>query len=426
MLIRTAEGSYQPSHFFIEIDSDDDFEKLLKDNQQTFEHEYIHFLQDLILPYCIRTNLTTIRMLACINGYTNQYKELTRPFNGWDKDYEVTSEQFDYTWGCGIFVNGEYRGAINRVKEIKRISVDIKTITVTTGKEIDLYKYMLETEYGWYHVGARDFLEYIAHKVESSFWNTDDAPDFPYRVVDRMFEYYGFSDIPIEVRICVAEYCLYNDNPVRMFFNYFVEQQIISENKEKFLSYDTCKEFLLTLPWAAKGGGPIETIFSKTKRRLDDFKKWLGYQYQHRQFSDIKKWVEYVSDYAEKNFSNRFIFSELYQLDYDEFRNRLDKYVEDIGVPMLFNKKHQWISKLPDGYDREQFLMFFIFLGFLNYISSTGTSCPIADYCKADSSSSLFDKSTCLTDPISSVKRRDLCPFALFLKSYGFDSITFK
>lgn len=174
-------------------------------------------------------------MLACINEYTQQHKELIRPFNGWDEDYEVTTEQFDYTWGSGIFTTEGYCGFINEVKKVDRISHEIKPIIVTTGKKIDLYKYMLKTEYGWYHVGARDFLEYIAHKVESSFWNTEGAPDFPYRVVDRMFEYLNFSDIPTEVRICVVEYCLYNDNPVRMFFNYFVEQHIINDNKEKFL-----------------------------------------------------------------------------------------------------------------------------------------------------------------------------------------------
>lgn len=218
MLTRTAGGYYQPSHFFIHIDSEEDFDELLLNNQQTFEHEYIHFLQDIILPYCIRTNMTTISKLACVNTYAYQHKEIVRPFIMWNEDCKITKEQ---------------------------------------------------------------------------------------------------------------------------------------------LKYDTCKDLLLNLGWSARGHND-ESIFIKRKRRLNDFRDWLTNLFSHRQFSDIKKWVEFVSNYVEMNLSNGFIISELYLLNYEEFRVRIDKIANDVGIPMIFNKNNLCISSLPEGYEREQFLQFFV------------------------------------------------------------------
>jgi hypothetical protein len=208
-----------------------------------------------------------------------------------------------------------------------------------------------------------------------------------------------------------------------MFFNIFIDQHFIKDNKDVFLSYDTCKAFLLSMGWTAKGNFE-ESIFSKTERRLKDFRDWLGEQYSHRQFSDIKRWIELVSDYAEKNFSNRFIFSELYMLNYDEFRNWIDTIVEDIGIPMVFNKNQQCISKLPEEFETEQFLQFFVMLNFMDYVCSNMSCCPIAEYCKT--SSPIYEEDVCMKDPLSTVNRDEICHFALFLKSYGFDKVAFK
>jgi hypothetical protein len=209
-----------------------------------------------------------------------------------------------------------------------------------------------------------------------------------------------------------------------MLFNFLVNQQLINDNKEEFLSYEKCKEFLLGIGWTARGDFK-ESIFSKTKRRLENFREWLGNQYRHSQFEDIKKWVENVSRYVEDNLANRLIFSELYTLNTEEFINRIEGLIEDIGIPMLFNNKEECVSMLSKNYDAKQFFHFYVLLKFMEYINSKNCFCPIALYCH-NNNSDIFERHICLENPLASVDRDDICPFADFLNSYGFDKVTFK
>jgi hypothetical protein len=409
LLIRTGNGSYMPSYFFINIESDEKLDELLKNNEQTFVHEYIHFLQDLILPYCIRANMTIRGQLACISTYSKQYKELIKPFDRWDEDCIITSHQLDYIWGCSDFYES--------VETIFRIRKEF--YAMPTGQNV--YKYLLETDIGSYQVGARDLLEYIAHKIETKYWSVN-TYDFPYRTVDKLFDHFGFSDIPTEVRLCFVEYCLYNDNPIHCFFELMTNQQIIDNNRNIFLSYDSCKETLMHLGWYSRGDFN-ESIFSKTKRRLNDFRNWLGNQYSHKQFADINKWVDYVSSYVETKLSNRFFFSELYYKDLDEFEDTFNKIVEDLGIPLIFNNEHECAFMLPAGFEPEHFDQFYVMQKFMRYITSTDDRCPIGDFCKRNTA---LSQKECIEDPFYAVSRDVLCPFTLFVKSYGLHLVDIK
>lgn len=404
MITKAANGYYMPSYFFIHIDSDEELDTIISNNSQTFAHEYIHFLQDLVLPYCIRANLTAISQLSCINTYAIENKDVIRPFDQWNEDCLITRRQLAYTWGDSRFIE-----SVDEIRDIHK-----NYFTIPTGQNV--YKYSVDIGSIEYQIGARDLLEYIAHKIESKHWIMN-TYDFPYRTVDKLFEFYGLSDIPIGVRLCIVEYCLYNDNPINMFLELFINQEIINKNKDVFLSYSKCKEFLLGMGWLSRGNFK-ESIFSKTKRRLDDFTIWLSNQYKHKQFSDIKKWVNFVTEYTEKFLSNRFILSELYELDSEEFTKNINTICSDLGVPLLFNNKLEFASMLPIEYEMEQFIQFYVMLKFMDYIESDEDGCPVADFCKANLN--LFRKE-CLIDPLTNIEKQTMCPFLLFIKSYGFD-----
>ena len=54
-------GDYEPAFFIIRINSDDPIGDGISGRLLgTFIHEYIHFLQDLLLPYCMRENLVVL------------------------------------------------------------------------------------------------------------------------------------------------------------------------------------------------------------------------------------------------------------------------------------------------------------------------------------------------------------------------------
>ena len=410
MIIEAANGYYSPSFFFITIKSDEELEGIIDNNQQTFAHEYIHFLQDLILPYCIRVNLTRISQLGCISEYAANHSKVTRPFKEWNEDCTLTNKQLWYTWGDSQFVH--------KVTLIRNIERDYFTIPAG----LRIFRYYIDFgDVKKYQVGARDLLEYIAHKIESKHWEIN-TYDFPYRTVDRLFEYYGLFDVPVEVRLCIVEYCLYNDNPIHFLIKDFFESGFIKNNKSWFASYPSCKEFLLGHGWESNGGFK-ETIFSKTRRRLNDFNQWLINQYQHIHYTEIRKWVNHVSEYIDEKLSNQLILSEFYTMNYEKFIESMNAIIKDIGIPLLFNNKKKCACMLPIGYEPQPFTQFYVMLHFLQFMNTSDNECPLIGFCNENFELKSQDK--CHAAPLLLVKDEELCPLALFMKSYGFGSVDF-
>lgn len=406
-MINASNGSYQPSYFYMYIDSDESI-STIQNNQQTFTHEYIHFLQDIILPYCIRMNLVNLNNFAYVSKVSLQEKQLIKPFTKWSSEEELTFKQQEYTWGTGQFEN-----SVDKI-------LDIQSNYFTSSYGHNIFKYTLRFKDFEYQIGARDFLEYLAHKIEDKFWNTN-APDLPYKSVDKLFDYLGLSFITTEVRLCIVEYCLYNDNPVHMFMRQFIEQKLIIENKDKFLSYDVCSSFLLQIGWASCGGFS-ESIFTKTERRLNDFKNRLSAQYQHQQFDSVKLWIENVSDYCKNYLSNQFIISNFFTMEFNDFADAINNIIDAIGIPIIENKQHIFMHMLPPNYDTKQFVQFYILSQFMNSIHFNRSQCPIVEFCTAN----IATHNKSCTDQLSDIfKTEVLCPYALFLKSYGFHEVEF-
>ena len=408
MKINAAEGSYYPSYFYINIDTEQDID-CIENNESTFVHEYIHFLQDLILPYCIRCNLGNLNEFAYILTDVFQTKTLIRPYDRWSDDQELINKQNMYTWGDNKFVNN--------VEDIMHIEKDF--FSIPSGPRV--YKYILQFEDFKYQVGARDFLEYIANKIEGKYEDTK-SPNLPYITVDKIFEYYGLADIPIDVRICIIEYCLYNDNPIHMFVSQFLDSNYIKDNIETFMDYKLCSKRLLYLGWNAKGGFS-ESIFSKTERRQKQLKTMLCAQYNVSSLHSVEGWINYVIEYCKENLSNKFIFSELYNLKFADFNLIIKSMVNEIGIPLIENSKHIFMHSLPKDFNREEFIMIYIIYMFMDYVNNTNLCCPIIDFCRANCT---YNRNECTINPLSGLENVNLCPFKSFLKLYGLDKIKFE
>lgn len=101
MLFHNAEGEYEPSFFVIRVKSDAAVESVADENLSTFIHEYIHFLQDLTLPYCIRENLVHLREFFVLVDQVSERNAIHLPCILADDDLTVTRCQTDLTWGGG-------------------------------------------------------------------------------------------------------------------------------------------------------------------------------------------------------------------------------------------------------------------------------------------------------------------------------------
>lgn len=413
MKINAANGSYQPNYFFMKIETYEDISKCINNNEQTFIHEYIHFLQDLILPYCIRNTLVNNRKFALLVSNIYNDELIERPFDRWDEDTEITNNQFAYTWGGHVTYLDNFINIREKILNIERKYFELDN-------KAKVYGFILETNKFKYHAGARDLLEYLAHKIEKRYWEVN-HPTYPYETVDLVFEYYGLVNLKEEVKLCFVEFSLYNDNPFNQLI--FLIENMILKNPRQYQCYNDVKYILLNVQWNATGD-KRETLFSKTRRRLEDLNWSLSDKYQNSNFESIQKWITLVIKFSKEKLSERFIFTELYLMDAEMFHETISSFIGEIGIPLIFNNKDECISLIPKSFDQNNFINLYIAYKFMIYATSNENSCPLLTFCKASQNDTTDEN--CKTNPIIRANQSMLCPFGSFVKSYGFHDIKWK
>lgn len=406
MRIRTAEGFYEQSYYAIYIDSDEEFDVVIDSNNQTFVHEYIHFLQDIFLPYNLRFNMVAARDFELI--VAKAQTGFGRPFEDWDEDSKVTQTQLRYTFGDNASVDDE--------RDISEIETK-HTILPPHPARIFQYDLILDI-FGLYQIGARDLLEYIAYKIESKHWETD-APYFPYRTVDKIIDFKNMSMICDQNRIAIAELALHNDNPIHQFL--FLLDTLRAEcDNETLTSYDKLKGILGNFAWTSVGGTG-DSMHSKTERRLKGIRDSLQNLYPQKYFPDIYAWIVDIEGYVKANMQGRFFFAELYALDRNAFFSSISNIVAEIGVPLVFNSREQVFSLLPAKYDQQQFMQMYLNNKFMEFSTSTEAKCTLYDFCSAGDSS-IMDHN-CTGDPIARVSYEELCPMGQMVKRLNLHKI---
>ena len=224
MKLDYATGFYNMSFFNINIETEEELtQDVLKKNEATFIHEFIHYLQDLVLPYNIRYSLSNVRWFFNILNSAHKMGSIHRPFSEWNNESSTLWIQF-------IRSIGDSRS----IDSVFKIEDATSEFVITSGYDSNLhiqrehrvYEYMLPVfEDGKstsisYNLGARDILEYIAYKIQlKNFPNSPPAPQLPYESIDLIFEKYGLSHISDDIRLCIAECCLYNDVPMHFLLN---------------------------------------------------------------------------------------------------------------------------------------------------------------------------------------------------------------
>lgn len=429
MKLNYAEGSYNPSFFYITIKTDEELsQNVIEKNELTFVHEFIHYLQDLILPYNIRYNLSNVCCFFNILEYVHRHGSITLPFNEWTDESRTLLKQFERSIG-GITENVN-DCFVNEVSEIGDAISDFIIISGFDGhlqiqREHRVYRYFIPVyKVGDsipinYNLGARDILEYIAYKIElKHFPNSPQSPQLPYKSIDLIFDKYGLSNISDDIRLCIAERCLYNDTPIH-FLLYIL---LSSDEFKRFINTSSYKEIYNYLLFSSTmtRDGHSESLISKTQRRLKQFSNELLMQY--RSFNEIGKWILKVNDFVERKLSGRFIFSDMYKMGDDEFNKFINSVIYFIGIPLVMNSNEKYISIQFNEIDASQFIQFYIMQNFISFAKSKTKSCPIYNFCKENCGKC---NENCLENLHMSIKINKNCYLNRFLESYGLSDCEF-
>lgn len=429
MKLNYVEGNYNLSFFNITIETNEELtQNVIEKNKSTFVHEFIHYLQDLILPYNIRYNLSNVRYFFNILESARIHGSIARPFNEWTDESRSLQTQFERSFG-GITKN-EDEIFIDIVSEIGTVSSDFVTLSgydsyLKKQRTYRVFQYFVPVyKVGNsnpinYNLGARDLLEYIAYKIERKFFpNRPPASQLPYESIDLIFEKNGLSHISDDIRLCIAERCLYNDTPIHFLF------VLLSDNRFKqFITssnYSEIYNYLLFSSTATRDG-ESEFLIHKTQRRLKQFANELLYQYEC--FNEIGKWILKVNDFVENKLFGKFIFSDMYKLERDEFNKFIKFVIGYIGVPLVMNSNAKYISIQSNEINVAQFIQFYIMQNFIGFAQSKIELCPIYNFCKENGG---ICNENCINNLQIFKQKNKNCYFANFLGSYGLSECEFK
>jgi len=439
MLLKHVEGTYQPSFFIIRIDDNSAIEQVANKNQEAFLHEYIHLLQDLTLPYAIRTSLAQLRAFFLQIDTAKDAGEIRMPLTLNDDETKLLELQAKFTWG-----SEEMR---NNVKGVRTINKHCDPIQ---GYGFNVCRFDLELELGddpiaaseaeidghgegnggtdatHHHFGARDLLEYIAFKIESKHFPQPmlaQLPDFPYRSVDIVLEHKQLSILSDVKRIALAEYCLLNDNPAQHFF--LVIDNLIAGPISHLKECDDDKflEFFRSAPWKA-AGRPQESVSEKIDRRLSELRNQLLQRFPATEFPAIYSWMETVLDFSKSDLADRGLFAQIYRLDTREFNEVINKILREVGIPIVVNSNGHIGTSLGSDDSKDQFIQLLLAYEFSEYLSRESLDCPMYSVCERDRRSII--KSSCTDAPFRRAKDapEDMCPFGQFAKSHDLDKVT--
>lgn len=411
MFLKSVEGVYEPSFFIIRLLTKQAIEEVAEMNSSTFIHEYIHFLQDLFLPYCIRENLAHLATFFAHMDRAKSQGEIRLPNAAPLDGTEQISLQSSVTWGSNKFVC-----SVSRIVNISQNKFPVEK------HDFDLYQYDFSLDDGTsYQFGARDLLEYIAGKIESKhFPNEQKLSDLPYYSVDILIRYYEVSFLSDFKRIALAEYCLQNDNPAHLLMVFLKGMQAGTMDAHTKGSDEAFAQWLKRAHWQARGV-PFETISAKIVRRSNELRDALQGRFPLAAFPAIYLWLDQVINYARKNLAGRSFFAELWEASTPDFFEMINRILADIGVPLIVNNTGELGTSLGGEEGKHQFIQLLLAYEFLDYLDRDDMQCPLTGVCERDRPDLI--NVDCMDAPFRRAAKDNLCPFGAFAKAHGLDQV---
>ena len=426
------QGDYYSAFFYMKFpELYDSAEKYLESS--AFAHEFVHYLQDLNLPYCIRETLGKMDKFQNVQDYSKEHGgTIPIPFRQWNANASLLNEQFERTSGEGFrdgTVSGKRSNTITAKPSAKAIHREVDSAAYGY-RSFDVYDYTVPVANGGdYSVGADDFLEYIAYKIQMKHYPDSECRDIlPYNTIDQLFENHGLSNVPEEVKLNIVEACLYNDHPMRLFEHFYFQ----SDDFQKVMqnpSYNSIYKMNLNLIFQTTDG-KTEQLKGKRERRWNQFRLYMRQDYS--KFPKLVTWIEGVNQFAKAKWKNRFLFSDLYQADTKHFRKEIRRIIKDVGLPLIVSYDDSEFQTLGGhGITKEDFLPFYLCQNFMErlldhddtnerdaVIYKCPIECPMENLC-CSTESSWFPEWGRL--PCRRYKEPDAdCPYVQFINAFGF------
>ncbi len=377
---KTNYGHYEPSFYFIMLETDENLNEVIENDFATFVHEYIHFMQDISLPYCIRNTLVTIERFVSIYLKNKEDGKIKCPVDTIDRNDEITRMQFEYTWGDDQYL-----------KHMKEIKHHYKHKKYVEEHDFNVYRHFIKTgEYTEYQIGSRHLLEYIAYQIEKKLNPDIVLPEYPYYVIEKFIKCI-YPEYPLEPALIssLCEYCLFNDNPINFMstvLEHFKKTQFVPETIEDVSNF-------IANHWVEIRSNKINKFYpiDKVAKRFGQIVLASKMLFSAPQFLTVNKWILDCYDRIIEIRRNDLLFiSNMLTLSPEKLRENVMDFYKRVGSPLILNKQYMLQNDLSENAD--SFIYLYALKNFYNYLNSEEIKCPMIDFCSQNSESSFSDE----------------------------------
>lgn len=419
-------GEYYPAFFEmrLKVDSMIDLNTCGDADFALFFHEYVHFLQDLTTTYgltnCyyvgeyiqsvvndIYLNGTDgkIKVPYCYgdNKDNIQIEELIRNVTMGDVS-ETIPNLANLSWEKEPFTNIP---KVERLKEITGICV--------SANDSDIFSF------GAYAI--KESMAYILERLLTKDYQKSD--DYPYCAAERLveMEYSEFGKNILNV-LALCDCSLMFTNPSHVFYD------ILRDMRKKKYIPSKPQDLYEQLCNARIGVGDTKTdIFAHFKIIAEETRKKLKSYFnipQHPEFHEAyHKWIDKVVDYAiYLRTENPHYLIDLVTIGQARTNNLFADIVKNIGTPLMRNKRNEYFSVKPNGYNGFNVEILKAVKQIYKMLHDGEIACELYPWCKG--SNGIYPvPEICLKQPWKRCTLQELCPVALLLKNWGLHNCTF-
>lgn len=413
--INTSLGYYVPSFFKIFINTD----KKLKDPFQLptkeftiFVHEYIHFLQDILTPFGLKN--------------IEHYQQFINEYNLYVKNSTKTIIDLPILLDCDsvVMTNRDLFSLYIGQSTIKYKIDKITNIVISPNdliknkknvEEVIVYYFNKETNsIKDFQFGSLCIIESMADLIESSYIKSN-APVFPYKIAEKIIDYYYPNHFSIEQKVFLCENALNSSNPGATFVKLLI---YISTNKLNFNSLIKLKEYTNQFG---------HFVMNKP---LDNFKMFIRCSIQAEQalyfyfkddpkFKDIIPWINHTFKIIRHLKSDNFTFSDLVG---KKLLKKLKELYINLGTPVMINNKNEFIYHYPKDLKQppKSLLIFQVINDVYRVLQGYKTKCSLLHYCKNYKGKDITQKE-CYSTPWRVFHGGSLmCPFRRLWCGWGF------
>ena len=331
-------GTYKPAFFSIFLNTPNvltEEGRIDGPHGIVFFHEYIHFLQDLFTNIGLRNIIHLIQEYSVVNN-----EILNNPAPTFVIPHQTTNEQVLLNTKMGNLIMGtpdisyeqEDFGIVSIEMQLNEFDpslpfdfIAVKILSKSTGEEDEFY------------LGALHFLENMAYLLERRFSLEDNAPPYPYKVVEKIIKwYFPEGDVSDDNLITVMEDALQTYNPA-LYLHQLIEgftTHQVPFNRTTISGF--AKTYKLPI------GDQQHTLDKLFYENAVEARRGFRILFAHTNLAVAKDWANHVMSNVIAMKRGGFSFSELLTRGFDQDRvlKRTSSLIRKLGTPLIMDKKN--------------------------------------------------------------------------------------